>query len=111
LLYFFNKIIDFYLTMDCNALFCSQVADTSFNVRITERSDMLIAVRIIEGSYNGGSDNRGSTVIVINKTNKIFEVKKINCGKFVFRGYRLQKIDTYANRRIVTFAYIQQDIS
>jgi len=37
--------------------------DTSFHVRITERSDTLIKVQIIEGSYNGGSDNRGSTVI------------------------------------------------
>jgi len=57
MLYFFGKIIDFYLTMDCNALFCSQVADTSFNVWKTERLDTLIAVRIIEGSYDGGSDN------------------------------------------------------
>jgi len=39
-------------------------ADTSFYFRITERSDTLIIVRIIEGSYNGGSDNRGSTVFL-----------------------------------------------
>jgi hypothetical protein len=68
LLYFFDKIIDFYLTMDCSAVFCNQVTDTSFNVRITERSDTLIAVRIIENSYYGGSDNRGSTVIVFDKS-------------------------------------------
>jgi len=35
------------------------------DVRITERSDTSITVRIIKGSYNGDSDNRGSTVVSI----------------------------------------------
>jgi len=32
-------------------------------IRKTERSDTLIVVRIIEGLYNGGLDNRGCTVL------------------------------------------------
>jgi hypothetical protein len=31
-------------------------------------SDTLIIVRIIEGSHNGGSDNHGSTVPIINNS-------------------------------------------
>ena len=42
--------------------------DTSFHFRITEQSDTLIIVQIIEGSYNGGSDNQGSTVLSIKVT-------------------------------------------
>jgi len=34
----------------------------SFHVRVIEHLDTLIIVRIIEDSYNEGSDNQGSTV-------------------------------------------------
>lgn len=35
-----------------------RVTSTRFDVRIAERLDILIAVRIIKGSFKGSSDNR-----------------------------------------------------
>lgn len=50
-------------------------ASTRYNVRVTERSDTLIAVWIIEGLYYGDLDNRGSNTEVgyhLSNANHIF---------------------------------------